>query len=63
MVYSSELISVASDSALQLHIKGRNLKRKFIINEPEKNDIVDKLNLLNPHCVLELLQLWSYELG
>lgn len=54
-VYSAELISVASDSAFQLHIKGRNLKRPLIINEPETNEIVETLNLLKPHSVLEVI--------
>lgn len=54
-IYSAELLSAADDSALQLHIKGRNLKRSLVINEPEKNDVVEKLNLLKPHCVLEII--------
>jgi len=48
--YSAELLSAAGDLALQFHIKGRNLKISLIINEPMTNVIVEKLNLLKPHC-------------
>lgn len=46
-------MSVASDSAIQLHSKGR--MSRSLTDEPEVPNIAEKFNLLNPHGVLEFI--------